>query len=422
VVSTPPPLKLHNNTLILEYKIVGLKKTHPQIILEEITTPLNSPLKDFNQEELIQKLKEKNIFETIGIFYELKEKGIVIEIVLKEKTTLLILPFFAGNSHSLSGGLFLIESNFLGRHKQLFLGGVYSSRGFFSQLAYIDPSFLQSPFSFHTALSYRQVSVEDALLDERVQHRYKTDTYFFYAQEGVRFFKHFFFSITQRLTFLKPYEITLGPPLFSQKAFLLGGQWQYKNLYFYDFTHSGTYIDLDLENAFKEKEHGSWQEVKIKVQQMWGVFHNQIIALQFNPIIRPFCHNSIAVFHNQIIALQFNGEYASKKPLLFSRRIGGGWGFKTLPSDLIASSQYFSFLGSWEFPLLHFSWGTFTSLAFYEVGRFKDFLHHWQTFYGPGAGFRVYLKKVAFPAVGMDVAFNQKTKGFYFSVSMGLSR
>lgn len=398
VIETPPPLKLQKNTPVLEYKIIGLKKTHPQVILEEITTPLNSPLKDFNQEELMQKLKEKNLFEKINFFYQLKEGGVVIEIVLKEKTTLLLVPFFAGSSYAMSGGLFLIESNFLGLHKQLVLGGIYSSKGVMGQVIYIDPNFLQSPFLLHTAFFYRQSLIENALLKEGVCQKYKTHSYYFYMREGIKFYKYFTFSFVQRLTFINPYDITLGPYLPSQKAFLVGGQWQYQNLYFQDFTHWGTQVTFDVEHAFKEKEHNPWQEAKIQAKQMFSIFGNHIFALQFM------------------------GEYAFNKPILFSRKIGGVMGFKTLPKEIIASNQYFSFLASWELPIIHFNWGVFTAIGFYEVGRFKDILGHWQNFKGPGMGFRVYLKKVAFPAVGMDVAFNQDIKKFYFSVSMGISR
>jgi hypothetical protein len=98
----------------------------------------------------------------------------------------------------------------------------------------------------------------------------------------------------------------------------------------------------------------------------------------------------------------------------------GGRVLKTLPDDFIADAAAAA-LASFEYLIVSFSWGAITAQAGYEAGVFSlddatpSYAH------GPGGGARLYLAKIALPALGLDVYYNVKTGETKASMYMGLS-
>ena len=128
---------------------------------------------------------------------------------------------------------------------------------------------------------------------------------------------------------------------------------------------------------------------------------------------------SFKIFSYHKISASAFGFYGNM-PEIAQRRIGGKQGFRTIPADIITSDKYTSGTVSYEFPLLKYSWGAVTLLAFWEQGIFKNDKNK-EPFYGPGAGILFYLKRIAIPAIGFNYARNIKTGTNEFSVSGGFS-
>ena len=110
---------------------------------------------------------------------------------------------------------------------------------------------------------------------------------------------------------------------------------------------------------------------------------------------------------------------AGEMPPAFETRIGGMAGYKTLPSNEISADYYISGTLTWECPFYHSSFLTVTAAASWEQGAFKKDDHGMQNAFGPGAGFRVYLKKIAIPAVGLDLVYNIEARELLFAGSVG---
>jgi hypothetical protein len=57
---------------------------------------------------------------------------------------------------------------------------------------------------------------------------------------------------------------------------------------------------------------------------------------------------------------------------------------------------------------------------YFEVGRYENDLIPPRPFYGPGLGSRVCLRKIAIPAMGVDVAYNLYDAFWSFSITVGV--
>ena len=130
---------------------------------------------------------------------------------------------------------------------------------------------------------------------------------------------------------------------------------------------------------------------------------------------------NVKVFKKHRLIINTSGA-TGNEPVLLYKQISGTPGFRVLPYGKVFSNQYFGGAVNYEIPFYKGRFFTFTSTGFYELGGARndnsdkvDFSH------GPGGGFRVYLKKIALPAVGFDIAYNTTRKTSVFSLSIGFS-
>ena len=119
------------------------------------------------------------------------------------------------------------------------------------------------------------------------------------------------------------------------------------------------------------------------------------------------------------VKFAIEGGYGNR-PEIIAQRIGGIWGFRTLPMEEVTADDFYSFTVQYEFPVLSFDWGVFTLLGFVEGGQLRHRGNEWSDFYGFGGGFRMYLRKVAIPAMGFDIAWNPISESAEFSFSVGM--
>ena len=106
-------------------------------------------------------------------------------------------------------------------------------------------------------------------------------------------------------------------------------------------------------------------------------------------------------------------------PDAFEERIGGKPGFRALPPEQIPADTYAGGFIAYEIPWLYLSWGTITVQGYWENGMYSRTESTTTYFYGPGGGFRLYLKKIAIPAVGIDATYNFEERSLEMSAAVG---
>lgn len=382
---------------VKEIRVKGAVKTRISYIMSHTDSKAGDLLSTFNPHSFVNKLKRKNIFSDIEIYY-FKESGMaIIEIVVTEKITVIPLPMFSSNSRNTVYGFYLLESNFLGYGKNLFTGGTWSNAGWSGIFGYIDPA-LFSSFRMNVFLIYKNNIYQDGDIDGYMVREYKSEERRGRLDIGWNFKSIFFFYLSgsyQSFLIDEGYRKGFNPPE-PQEDIRGAILFTISDLAFYEYFNYGLQIRTEIaEHIPIDSRYKSYRTGEIHTDYFLKVFS----------------------FHR----ISFSGTaFFGNAPDVALERIGGKPGFRTLPADIITAEHYLSATAAYEFPFLKYKWGAVTILSFWEHGLIIQSKESY-SFYGPGAGILIYLKRVALPAVGFNYARNLKTDNSEFSVSVGFS-
>jgi hypothetical protein len=407
---TPDP-----GAIIRAFRVEGLTRTKLSVIEPCYLPYIGRPYESFPQEELIQDLRELGIFNPeIKVFPEevprAEGSGVYIVIVLEEKWTLLPFPFAgAASDGSVYGGVGLLETNFLGYNKKIYAMGLWSTRGMQGMFGYTDPSLFDSDLGLN--LTFGGSINERELVNEKEALWQNYESTDISARGGFTWKLSDFINIGIQAKYLergvnKNFESTFSPPD-SARVIQAGPSFQYA-----DLTYGSVLVYGFSFRAQYEYAHCLTPE---------GASYHQYEANLRRQIELPDGHR---------LGFSASGLYVQDAPLVMESEIGGNM-LKTLPDGLIADAAAAAQVNL-EFILARFSWGALTAQAAYEAGVFsRRVLREHSSLsegvdgssysHGPGAGIRVYLAKIAMPALGVDVYYNVRTGTTYSSVSMGLS-
>jgi hypothetical protein len=387
----------NGNLKIKEIRIMGLTKTSKSMVMRRIDAIPGEPISSFDPERIIQSLRETRLFQEIQVKYYSEGDRAVVEILLKEKWTLIPIPFVNSNEGGTSAGLFVYESNLFGLNKKLYAGGIYSDSGWNGHFGYMDPELAGT--DFQGALSFGYASKQFENVDEEgvLYRKYDADSVYTSWRLGYRFNENWIPALEGKYRKVEVLEETGFNRPEGLESYGQGLRLEYKDLYYRSFSHSG--LQWALEYFYGPSFSGSKEWYQAKFRGQW----------------------TFSFLKDHLLGFTATGSHGDM-PAVIQDRIGGRYGFKTLPAERVVAETYASGAFSAEFSLLHFRWGTFTGLMFYEAGVYEEPGREWNFFSGPGSGFRIYLKSVAFPAVGFDVAWNIQTRDFQGSVAIGFSR
>lgn len=376
--------------------ISGLKKTEESVILNEYDIPEGDRLSVFDPHNFINRLKKKNIFTDIHINYVKEAESVIINLSLKEKLTIIPLPMFYSNGETTAYGFFIIESNFLGYYKTVFTGATYSEESKSAIFGYIDPGVSGTDFIANLFFTYKDSISRNGTIKKKIFSKYRS------KQETARLDAGYEIINTIKIYLSggwnagivdNKYSESMNPPD-TQQFYIGGAVLKYDFLKYYEYLYYGLkgefkiYAHIPVEN---EKEYNS-AEYKVDYSEKFFNFHR--------------------------LTLHSSGS-AGDKPAVLEDRISGKTGTRTLPADIISADNYVNYSVIYEYPFLRLSWGAVTLLALWEQGVYNKDGSPYYNYYGPGGGVLLYLKRIAFPAVGFNYARNLKTENNEFSINVG---
>jgi hypothetical protein len=112
----------------------------------------------------------------------------------------------------------------------------------------------------------------------------------------------------------------------------------------------------------------------------------------------------------------YSPEFLPASPL----ETGGAEGSRAYSSGSLAARSYLNGVVSLELPLYRPGWGSVTLPVFYEGGRVNSaFGGDPVDYHGPGFGLRLYLDKVAIPALGADFVWDLENRQFKVNIALG---
>lgn len=391
-------IKTYGDLEIKEFRITGNSKTRPWTILSEIHAGPGIPLSSFDCYHTVNSLKKRNLFSSIEIKYLAENDGTIVEIHIVEKWTIIPIPLFTSNGNKLSAGIYILETNFLGFGTTIFTGGSISTAGNSAIFGFVDPALLGTDARLNLFFSYKKLIYETGDMDKDLFNEYRSVSRLARVDAGWSFplgINAYISGGYRESATDNGYNDSYNAPD-TAKIIPLGFLFNIDRLYHYEYLYYGFKLDSGWYHGFNVYDEGDYN-------------YGQYIA-----------QYSFKLFSYHRLTLHSSGAYGAR-PESMGERISGKTGSMTLPADIISSDRWINGAVTYEYPVLRFSWGAVTVLAFWEEGVFGSGDINPTHYYGPGCGTLLYLKKIALPAMGFNLGHNMKTGGTEFSFYIGMS-
>jgi hypothetical protein len=381
-----------------ELRIEGNERTADPVILGAAGVKPGDRFEPETAAEVQQRVLNLRLFREVTVTPEPRGGHVDLSIRVVERWTLLPIPFVGASSRGLRGGAYLLESNLFGWNKLFVAGGTYSGEGPSAFALYRDPAIAGSRALLRSSLRYADLLREQFAGEQRI-----------YAYQDERF-----------------------------EAALSGGYQILPWLAAYAGWY-GTLAGADSEPDQMAPPdsgplHGWTADIDIRAQDFHLYFNEGVIARlsyrhAFEALaadrdvleLSAFAQLAWQTIGDQSTSLTAQAALADGDPILDAVLLGG-----------IPGTRGFERLGLWaeraasitlehQVPVLRFSWGIWTANAFAEAGA-TEWRDRDDAFLTPGAGIRLYLLGVAFPAFGVDLAWSLEDQRPLGMASFGFSQ
>jgi len=392
------PVFSQSENVITSIQINGLKKTRYSVAEKPLQRFLGQDAKSINIDQVKMVILELGILQPISVVVEDEADGtgktLVVEV--QEMWTIFPVPVLFSNSGGLSGGLFFYNANVFGLNHKMALGGILQSSGWMAVTMYNVPPLGSGHFGFSFNAMFNS--------GERRTSNEKNETL----------------------------------RLFNANSINIGTSLQYKVNNDFNASFNVSYVNIglrDTENPVRRPDSGAhFLQFGTGVsmhKSSWDGF----LSSEENFSIRYTVSSDISssVWHS----ISFRGVY--QKPIMpgFKMSFRGGGTYKTevpvflesgpgsaevniLPNSFSAW-RYAGLSAGLEKSLLHFSFGTISLYGAWQMVYSYGPILDDRFDYGLAGFLRLYLNRLAIPAVGLGVAYNIPAGYFQFSFSMGMS-
>ncbi|MDY7233046.1 BamA/TamA family outer membrane protein [Hyalangium rubrum] len=378
-------------------EVTGNTRTHPDVILRALGVKEGEPVSTEDVPELERRLINLRLFSAAKVALRPGASGVVLEVGVVERWTLLPVPFFNSSQGRTQAGLFLVETNLFGRRKQLAAGGTYSNRGSNGFVFYRDPSLGGSNWTL-SASTFLGVTDRERVPVEVVLDSYRDARYEASAQLGYQLTRELNVSGGLFGRILRPKArdgfATAPPP--GGEAYGVTASADYQGQTFRFFFNEGLNARLQVDEGLDLAGSLPYRRVQASAT---------------------YTH---AVLGDHTLSFSGSFELSHGNPFRDTILLGGRMGSRGFVQGGLWAEEATTFTAEYQLPLWKPGWGVLTANAFVDAG-----VARWQgdplTYATPGAGLRVYLRNVAIPALGVDVTRAPTTHEVTVSVAAGVS-
>ncbi len=324
--------------------------------------------------------------------------GDAITVELKERWTLIPIPFFRSQQDSTSYGLFVAESNFLGRGKLFFAGASTGSLGQSYLLMIQDPSVA---FSDWTSRLLLQRSDEDVLRyqgDNKIDGFHQEET-LVHVAPGYRFTPHLeaFWSVGYAARRFRTAEEFSSDPE-DYRFWVTGPTLEFDFTEYKFFFQQGHQVKLALNQQFARSGGGrdaTGYQLNYDWQQRLG-WHN---VLKLNAVVAG----------------------TSSADLRDSDKIGGDGSLRGIEGGGLWVRHVAGVTLDYQIPLWEGDFGTWAAGPFGAYARYQGPENggEWEASRAYGAGLFLFLKEIAIPGIGVVVGRNPDFLGNFVDAQVG---
>jgi outer membrane protein assembly factor BamA len=373
--------------------IEGLRKTREPVVRDLIPAAVGDTFTTATVQSVTDALVDSDLFAEVVVSAIPVEDGAELVVTVDEKWTIVPIPFVSTNGSSFDGGLILLESNLFGRNKQLISAGFAGSGGVRGFFLYADPSVFGSSWSTSLSAATGRSGDSRERPDGVVLREYELD------RRSVGFGIGYGFTPDLRVRTSVRYET-----------------WTIRT----DVPRAGQ-TPLEDDSFFEPGVSVSWDGTRavdvLRVGPMIAA-EGRYVTLEDGWESSGFASLGIPVAETHGFRLLASGGVGDV-PTLAEQTISGRDGYRTLPYNAVTADRWGSGAVLYDLPVLSGGWGALVISHYWEAGAYTNDEVDPRLFWGPGGGFRVYLRQVAIPALGLDLAYNVPDGGLVFSFTLG---
>lgn len=380
----------------------GMKKTQNSYIQSKIHKYIDVPLSEKVLHELETTLKIENLFDEMNFSMSpASESKVSINIDVKEKITFIPLPFIAFSSGNAYGGLMIMDTNAFGIKDMFAFGGIISKDSQSAMAFYTKapkdnhiPGFgisfsagnnlkkfknLDAKENDDYILLYKSLDISAGIsISEKLTENSSISAKFDFSSINTKKYKNYDKSVD---------SIKIG-------AFSLDWRYSKSDWNGWFLSNTGLYAGARFALTNDSKHQG-------------GQIYTAGFAFQkpFLPRLRLISQSSASIGKNNHIA-NYSGRSAASV---------------TIVSDKFASQRLAGSSNGFEFALTQTKFGIISAYANYEVLYAQDFDGEYEFCHGPSFGSKLYLSKIAFPALSIALSYNVTKKYWQYAVAMGVN-
>lgn len=365
-----------------EIEVKGNERTARDVVIAALRVQPGDAIPDELLPVLRQRVLNLRLFRGVEVTKRPSERGVVLSVAVEERWTLLPIPILGASSGSAQAGLALFESNLLGRNKLLALSGIYSSRSQSGFLFYRDPSLLGS----------RMVLAAELVAENEVRERAEG----FDVVQAWRD-RRIDASVRPGVLLAPGLALRAGPfavfresraepgypaPPRAGDDFGVAADVEYQGQDYRDWFNQGPFVQARVRRSLAAL--GSDR----------GFTQSNALAAWTVPAIR-----------DHAASLAVAGFLVDGDPVLDAFTLGGRPGSRGLRAEGLWAERAVMTTLDYQVPVWRPRWGTLTAVGFVDAGvsRWAGMVTRWVA---PGGGVRLYLRKVALPALGVDLAWS----------------
>lgn len=383
----------------MRVEIVGNKKTRPEVIRRIAGLKSEcTPEKGVDSAAVKQKLLNSHLFSSVDVEIE-KEPGITkVHITVKERWTIIPVPIFYTQKEDTGGGFLIMEANLLGRKKVIAAGGTVSTHGERYEAFYFDDAVWGSRWVLITRGFRSNVNLT----------RYEDDKeVYVYHQEYNQIFGIAGWKVTDALL----------PGM--------GLMWRYRTTGevrpYSEPPHEGLSNSVIINLRYDKTNYTSFYDqgfsALVVAEQTAGFLGSE---RDYGHLVGTFDLTEPLWKILTRTDLEAGKGWGPDQNILTYFKLGGKVGSRGLPARSLWISDFVSISEQIEERLFTLKLGTFTATQFVDA-TFTSEDDPVRVYTAPGVGLRAYLKELAVPAFGVDVAYSLRTNQWRLSAFIGKS-
>ncbi len=392
---SPPPAAAGRPMVVAAIEVEGNLRTSPAYVRSLLGIEPGQTLYPAALPALEQRLLHQGIFRSVLISAEPGASGTVLRVQLREKLTVVPVPVLAASSGVFTFGGLLIDSDFLGAGKQAGLGFLSSNRGTSGFAAYRDPSVAFTRWTAGVRIRAGDV-LRERFEQDTLEYRFRDRRLELDLAGGHRLGNVWSVELgwVERREEARPSGAYAPPP----RAHPLHGPGLAVNL---DATEHDDYLVRGLAGRLELRQGLRFGSRDRDVSQAWSTITW-----------------SGRLWRDQGISLEASLDAVRGDPVLDAVQLGGAPGSRGFPTKGLWAQEAARSALEYQVPVWKPSWGVLTAVGLCDAGAVR-----WRgqdtRYLAPGVGFRVYLRNVAVPVVGFDLAWASGLRSPAGSVYLG---